>query len=1167
MKYLFIILLLASFIIQLPAQFYINGLADKAIDEQAQKIILLRKKAKYDLALKESTSLLNYWKQQLKDRNTPSIKTNYYFSLINNYLLLNTLDSLKDNSKEAIFTLEQDLKNDLPNNQSTLANYYFLAANFQNDVLNNNTLRIDFLNQSLTLFKSILDSKAQIIPVLNELGAAYRSARKYDLAKPYLEQAITLNYQQTNTDTLDLINSLYEIGGLSYFQANYQTGLDSLLQGLALVNQFLGKNHRISTKIRRLIGILYQSLGEMKKSRDYAILALESIKNSEAQSKKGISRYYSSVSNIYARLGELELATNYLDTAISYAKEEQEVVLLIGYYHNKALLLTDSEESIKLIRKSLLLCEQQEGCTDRNRSILLQNLGNEYVTLGNLHQGLIYVTKAQALKEKNYKTLGVLLPSTYGSLALINESLGNLDLAIFYQKKSIKTVKEFRPKQSFYVALELSRLGKFYMLNNQLEESNLLLDEALAILKEKVGNKNEQTVLTYKYLSNLYQKKGQPKKALAFAHKFLNGAKYSDTRTFNVLTQIAELHITLGQIDSARLYMNQLLTASGISIGDKLEKHPVVPNFSQWDSFVGFFSYLKIEEKIEGTAQEMIKEKIIKGLQLIEDMNANYFFETSEVIFQKNVREFYDWSLNKLNNLYQTEQDSTLLSLIFNCIEKSKSIAINRNFTQKNSLWEGSIPEDILQQEKSILQDYNTIYDKYKKTPEQDSLKEKYAAQMFDLQQERENFLSNLASNYPAYYQSRYKLNVTSLANLKQLAKTTKKGIFIFHWSDRFIYRFIITPDRINFQTIATEEIEKNLVIVKSIITNNTNNSREQSYIQEKELFVNMSNQLYENIFTNQPSNSLPTNLIIVPDGKLINLPFEVLLTEKVNASSTYKTLPYLLKKHTIIYNGSATQITNKSLSTPHKSEKLYIGFGPIYQEVITTTAEGEDLANRSKIAPLLYNIEEIKNTALLFKGKQYIGSEATENNFKEQSANYKILHLAMHAILNDQFPMESYLQFAPDSAIGQDNQLHVHEIAKMQLKSDLVVLSACKTNNGKESLGAGVLGIAKAFQLAACQNLILTNWLVDDRSSSEIIYNFFKYLKTNEVPALALRKAKLTFLKNSSSIHAHPKYWAAFSYYGDVDNLPFQKTSLSIYWLFLGTGILILAIFLKVRY
>jgi CHAT domain-containing protein len=164
--------------------------------------------------------------------------------------------------------------------------------------------------------------------------------------------------------------------------------------------------------------------------------------------------------------------------------------------------------------------------------------------------------------------------------------------------------------------------------------------------------------------------------------------------------------------------------------------------------------------------------------------------------------------------------------------------------------------------------------------------------------------------------------------------------------------------------------------------------------------------------------------------------------------------------------------------------------------------------------------------------GDRYAGAhvlvrqDATETRTKSLIDGARLLHFATHGELNERDPLGSSLLLAPGG--GNDGRLEVREIFGLDLKAQLVVLSACETGLGQLSTGDELVGLQRAFLYAGSPAVVTTLWKVDDRASFTLMREFYDQLaKLDAVQALqaAQRAAMKEF--------PHPFAWAAFGLTG----------------------------------
>ena len=188
-------------------------------------------------------------------------------------------------------------------------------------------------------------------------------------------------------------------------------------------------------------------------------------------------------------------------------------------------------------------------------------------------------------------------------------------------------------------------------------------------------------------------------------------------------------------------------------------------------------------------------------------------------------------------------------------------------------------------------------------------------------------------------------------------------------------------------------------------------------------------------------------------------------------------------------------------------------------------------------------------------------GKAANEANFKQELPHHNILHLAMHGLVDAQYPEYSALAFTDDKDSLEDDFLYVHEIKHQSIDADLVVLSACETGYGKYQRGEGVVSLGRSFMYAGVPALVVSLWAVNDVSTGELMNYFYDNLAKNVDKSEALRQAKLQYLKNTNGVSTHPVYWAAFVQVGDSRPVAIKAYTASANWLWWLGGVIAAAV------
>ena len=154
---------------------------------------------------------------------------------------------------------------------------------------------------------------------------------------------------------------------------------------------------------------------------------------------------------------------------------------------------------------------------------------------------------------------------------------------------------------------------------------------------------------------------------------------------------------------------------------------------------------------------------------------------------------------------------------------------------------------------------------------------------------------------------------------------------------------------------------------------------------------------------------------------------------------------------------------------------------------------------------------------------------------FLERAAGYRILHFATHALVDGDVPDRSslVLSLVDRNGTSVDGHIRLHEIYNLDLRSELVVLSACETATGKEMRGEGLMSLTHGFLHAGARRVVSTLWRIDDRATAKLMTHFYRgVLRDGSSPAEALRAAQRELARDKR--WAAPYYWAGFVLQGD---------------------------------
>mgnify|MGYP000326841627 CR=1 FL=1 len=1139
-------------------QFYIDSIATDELDKSYKLANSYLKKAEYDKAILSYDSLIIQWDQLLNEEANESYYQNYYFIRIKKFQAKNRINKLLDDDIKIYFRLEGALIDNLSRNNLVIGGYYSSIAKYQRTKLSDLEQSIAYSNKAINIFKSYGDRYLSLIGrECIEMGYAYRNVADYENAEKFFNRSIDVKQQISPVPVKDILYSQYAIAALYHNQQKYDKALELTLRIADDAEKHFATGHRFIVNSLDLISILYEEKGDKKKSLEYSFKCLNAKRVKSDIRNGGLEKQYHRISSMYSGLGEYKLAVTYIDSALLYVKETKKNYRISAVYNSKALLEQNIDQKLIYQKKSVEYCKQDQWCKKVNLATFLSNTAIAYEHKGDSKSALNYILKAKDIKESKIELMGSSLPNTYAILANSYDKLGEQNLADEYYQKAITITLKYRGKDNHFLASQYNFYGNYLLKNGRIDISKKYLDKAYRIL-EKEKNQNAEVSINNKlYLSRLHETKGNYKESLKYALESYNekGNQYSESNTISI-NQLINAYYNIGNIDTCKILADELLANSGFyDIRKSHSKSNISPLRNSWLSYNTFLYYIKVNPTISDSKNIDLTDKVLYGLDLIKKVRTEIFYEASEKELQNNVREFFNWAIQELGREYYKCNDTVHLSLLYECMESSKSILMDRQQIREAAISKSKVPIRIIEREKDLLFTYEKSYNNFIAQSQEDNTTSKNDFNnLFEIQKEKEAFVDTLKKFYSDYYQKRYIQNIPSLEACQQLAATEDRTFLIYHWGDTLIHQLIITGSISEYEVIQVSDIELPLSQLERIIKTPNTAVSEDKFELEKRLFIDLGRYLYELLMSNIDTTS--STLTIIPDGKLVNLPFEVLLFDSVDKSESYRYLPYLCRKYSVNYSGSMSQYYTLSKHDGYKSTKEYVGFAPAYKYDMDN---GNYLTNnrvRQNTTQLLYNMSEVSVASTIFEGVHHVGESATESQFYITARESHIIHLAMHTKVMSDDSTETYLQFEPQNA-EEDGKLYLDEIARLNLNSNLVVLSACETNVGENIIGESILGIARAFQIAACPNIVMTNWLIDDKSSSTIIPTFLEGIKNRVEPAIALQNAKLEYLQNCSEVQSHPYFWSGYSYYGSAQiKDPTSKTLLFL-------SLLIIAIFI----
>ena len=260
--------------------------------------------------------------------------------------------------------------------------------------------------------------------------------------------------------------------------------------------------------------------------------------------------------------------------------------------------------------------------------------------------------------------------------------------------------------------------------------------------------------------------------------------------------------------------------------------------------------------------------------------------------------------------------------------------------------------------------------------------------------------------------------------------------------------------------------------------------------------------------------------LLVVGDGILQSLPFAA-LPEPGSGEP-------LVARHEIVALPSVSvlgEIRREVAGRPEPPKTLWVLADP---ELAGT---GEPLSYASEEAAAILALAPASERA------EVQGREATRAAVLNAALrDYRFLHFATHGSFAAGDPRGGRLVLAQVDPRGRrepNGFLHLADIYNLDLRADLVVLSACRSALGREVRGEGMMGMTRGFFYAGAERVLVSLWNVDDRAAAELMGRLYRGILIDHLsPSAALRTAQDAIRRQART--EAPYYWAGFTLQGE---------------------------------
>jgi CHAT domain-containing protein len=837
--------------------------------------------------------------------------------------------------------------------------------------------------------------------------------------------------------------------------------------------------------------------------------------------QEGLAESLYHIANIHTDWGNLRLARESAELALGLL---QPLNQLRGLALAKTALAVISmkagepQQALDLYRETLEINRQIHNSS--GEVMALNGLGYAYYEIGDDWNAIDNALRALQVAEKSGSL--AYQKAAHTTIGQAYTRLGDTQRALTHATQGLDLSRKIGDRR--LEAYSLKQLGAIY---EALSERTIALDhyERALQLNREVQNR-QQVAVTLNSIGFVHESNGDRQKALACYREALPISREAENPAEEVrsLHNIARVLRDLGSLDKSR-------------------------------------------------------DQIEQAIKLIESLRVRVGSRQLREAYFSTAQKSYELYIDVLMLLHKQRPTEGLDEVALQISEQARARSLREMLAESRVDLRKDVPPHLLERERALQQDLNSKAARQQNllsrthSPEE---AEKLARELRSLRLEYDEIQRQIRESAPRYAALTQPQPLSS-KEIQQQLLDEETALLEYALGDDRSYLWLITPQKIvSYELPPRSVIEKTarqayeLLVMRQSLEANKPEKYEQRVMRIKEAeeqYRIEAKALSRMILSPVASDIKQSRLVIVSDGALQYLPFGALpFVEPVrNTGLNGKqrdSVVRLVEKYEIINLPSASTLAELRKETADRRpapKTIAVIANPVFSPDDSRFALARREAGKTSQAltgELLRAWEsgsgEQEIPALPFserEGSQIIklappdssllamGFDATRSLLESQRlSKYRFIHFATHGLMNSNHPELSGLILSLYTPDGKkiDGFLRMHEIYKLELPSDLVVLSACQTGIGKDIKGEGLIGLTRGFMYAGASRVVASLWKVDDAATAALMEHFYRCLFQEKLsPSAALRQAQLRTMKQNRRWQS-PYYWAAFVLQGE---------------------------------
>lgn len=1022
-------------------------------------------------------------------------------------------------------------------------------------LLEENQTALDYFNRALPIARR-LKSPVMLASTLLTVGMSYTALNQNRKAIPFYDEAMSVLRAGggDDDDSMRRIKgaALTGLGLNSFMVGEPQKGIDYLNQSLALsrsLNDAAGEAQMLNA-----IGAIYLRVGNGREALLHLERALQ-IRRS-LKDKNGELQTLSGIGHVYDNTGEPRKALDYFNQSLALSREVKD-----QRAESRSLKeIADAYTSMGELQKAIEYFNQSLQL--RNDSGTLNNVGMVYGMTGDFQKSIDTFNQALLLERAGNERRGE--ASTLANIGNFYLGFGEERLALDYFNQALPILRTVIDPSG--EASVLNNIGGVHQNLGETQKSLDYFNQALQI-RRSTGDRAGEAISLIN-IGNTHRTLGDKQKALEYFNQALPIARAAEDKLLigGALNNLGEIYSAQGEWRKALDFYRQALEQVRAA-GDRQKESATLGNMASAERSLGNLAEARANVEAALKIIDSLRTKIAS-----QELRTSYFAGA------QGAYEFYIDLLMRLHKLHPSEgHDVAALQ----ASERARARSLLETLMEAGADIRQGVDARLLERERALQQQLNAkalSQQRLRKIPhtqeQTDALNREIAALLTEMQQAD----AQIRQSSPRYAT----LTQPQPLTLREIqADLLDEDTLLLEYAlgDEKSYLWAVTKNSFNsYELPKRAEIEEAVRQFHDSLNDSAQWRATSSVAQAREddatpLAAPEPVSRLSRILLDPVAAQLGTKrLLVVGEGALQFIPFAALSVPSTPAGT--QTYQPLITEHEIanLTSTSTLAVLRREMQGRAPSPKtLAVLADPIFEaddariknlKPDTARAESASSSRPDKLRGVPFVLEKtaresgLRDTDIGLKRLPGTRQEAEqilslvppaerrvaldfaasrETAMRPEMGEYRYLHFATHGFLNSLHPELSgiVLTLFDEQGNPLDGYLRLHDVFKMRLAADVVVLSACQTGLGKNVRGEGLVGLTRGFMYAGAPRVVVSLWSVSDVATAELMGHFYRGMIVDKLrPAKALQAAQISLLKEKR--FRHPFYWAGFTLQGE---------------------------------